>query len=238
MAADAMAPLIGLAAATGFIHTLAGPDHYVPFVAIARSRAWSWPKTACVTALCGVGHVLSSVILGAVGIAAGVAISRLESIEAERGDVAAWLMIAFGLVYMGWGLRRAVRSRPHQHSHSHLDGEVHEHEHAHDHAHLHVHAAGGQRESITPWVLFIVFAFGPCEVLIPQLMYPAAVGSPWSAVPVVVVFGCTTIATMLAVVLTLAFGLKKLRFAGLERHVHLLAGATVSACGALILCGL
>ncbi len=238
MAADAMVPLIGLAAVTGLIHTLAGPDHYVPFVAIARSRGWSWRRTAWVTALCGLGHVLSSVILGAVGIAAGIAISRLESLEAVRGDVAAWLMIAFGLVYMGWGVRRAVRARPHQHSHAHLGGEVHEHEHAHDRAHLHVHAAAGQRESITPWVLFIVFAFGPCEVLIPQLMYPAAIGSPWSAVPVVLVFGSITIATMLAVVLTLTFGLQRLRFSALERHVHLVAGATVAACGAFILCGL
>jgi len=38
--------ILGSAAFIGFIHTLLGPDHYVPFVALARSRNWSIKKHA------------------------------------------------------------------------------------------------------------------------------------------------------------------------------------------------
>ena len=60
------------AASVGFLHTLMGPDHYVPFIVLARARGWGIVRTALVTALCGVGHVLSSMALGLIGIAAGI----------------------------------------------------------------------------------------------------------------------------------------------------------------------
>ena len=56
--------LMWTAATIGFIHTLAGPDHYLPFVMMARARQWSQRKTLWITLLCGIGHVLSSVVLG------------------------------------------------------------------------------------------------------------------------------------------------------------------------------
>ncbi|MEW6073568.1 MAG: hypothetical protein AB1726_13370 [Planctomycetota bacterium] len=216
ISADPLQPLLVLAATSGFLHTVAGPDHYVPFVAMARARSWSWPRTALVTALCGVGHVLGSVALGLVGLAAGAALFRLEAIEAARGELAAWLMIAFGLVYAAWGWRWRARRA----------------ERAHEHA-----EAGARGEAITPWVLFTIFVFGPCEVLIPQLMVPAAMGEQRDVVLVVAVFAGTTIATMLGMVFVLLSGVHRLRFAWLQRHPHELAGAVVSACGLTILLG-
>ena len=41
------------AASIGVVHTLLGPDHYLPFVALARTRRWSTARTAAVTAACG-----------------------------------------------------------------------------------------------------------------------------------------------------------------------------------------
>lgn len=49
-------------------HTLLGPDHYLPFIALARARSWSAARTSIITLLCGAGHVASSVILGLVGL--------------------------------------------------------------------------------------------------------------------------------------------------------------------------
>jgi sulfite exporter TauE/SafE len=222
------------AAALGTIHTLIGPDHYVPFVALSKARGWSAGRTALVTTLCGLGHIGSSVVLGAAGIALGLAVGRLEAVEALRGDLAAWALIAFGLVYLVWGLRRAWRDRAHEHWHEHGEGS-HCHGHAHHDGHLHVHRRPGA--AVTPWVLFIVFVFGPCEPLIPVLMYPAA-QSHWLAVAAVcVTFGLATIATMLAAVFGVRRGLDALgaRAQGLERWSHALAGATLSACAAAIL---
>ena len=48
-----------LAAAGGvaFLHTLLGPDHYLPFIVLARARSWSKTRTLVVTTICGLGHV-------------------------------------------------------------------------------------------------------------------------------------------------------------------------------------
>ena len=55
--------LVLTAASLGFVHTVLGPDHYLPFTVLAKARKWSISKTAVITCLCGAGHVLSSVVL-------------------------------------------------------------------------------------------------------------------------------------------------------------------------------
>ncbi len=218
------------AASIGFFHTLFGPDHYVPFIVMARARRWSLPKTALLTILCGVGHVGSSVLLGLIGVAFGLSVFKLEAFESSRGSLAAWLFIVFGLVYFVWGVRRAIRNKPHRHWHAHDGGSGHAHEHTHKEGHLHVHDEG-KKFNPTPWVLFTIFVFGPCEPLIPILMYPAAKSNLMAVLWVSGVFAFTTIATMLSVVLAGAFGVNFLPLGKLERYSHALAGATILMCG-------
>ncbi|MCX6832664.1 MAG: hypothetical protein NT028_11150, partial [candidate division Zixibacteria bacterium] len=62
------------AASIGFIHTVAGPDHYIPFIVMAKARKWSMTKTTWITFLCGLGHIGGSVILGLIGVALGIAV--------------------------------------------------------------------------------------------------------------------------------------------------------------------
>ena len=69
--------LIISAASIAFVHTLLGPDHYVPFIAMAKARSWSLPKTLRVVLLCGSGHLVGSVALGILGIVAGTELTRL-----------------------------------------------------------------------------------------------------------------------------------------------------------------
>jgi sulfite exporter TauE/SafE len=97
--------LVATAASVGVLHTVLGPDHYLPFVAMARAGSWSRRRALLVTALCGIGHVAGSVILGLIGIAFGLSLSRLEAFESSRGSIAAWGLIVFGLLYAAWGLR-------------------------------------------------------------------------------------------------------------------------------------
>ena len=68
--------LLGTAAAIGFIHTIVGPDHYLPFIVLSKARQWSGVKTAVVTVLCGIGHLINSVLLGLIGIAIGAAVFK------------------------------------------------------------------------------------------------------------------------------------------------------------------
>jgi len=225
--------LIVAALSIGFFHTLFGPDHYLPFIVMSRSGEWSLRKTAIITFLCGLGHVLSSVLLGLIGVAFGIAVIKLEFIESFRGNVAAWGLLAFGFVYFIWGVRQALRNKPHRHWHSHKDGIDHEHSHSHNGSHVHAHAKEGNK-NITPWVLFTIFVLGPCEPLIPLLMYPAAKGSFWGLTLVTSAFGLVTIATMMSIVLMSAFGISFVPVSKLERYTHALAGATIFMCGASI----
>lgn len=240
--------LIVTAATIGTVHTLFGPDHYIPFVALSRSRGWSLGRTWTVTAVCGVGHVLGSIVLGLLGIGLGWAVGSLVDFEASRGAVAGWLLLGFGLAYMAWGIRRGVRNRPHSHAHAHADGTFHLHPHRHAGAHAHPHdrpveERGAIREAflrrwLGPWTLFVVFVLGPCEPLIPVLMYPAARHDWWGVAAVTLVFSLATIATMLAVVTVGSLGLSRLPSASFERWSHALAGAALAACGIAVTLGL
>jgi len=221
------------AASMGFIHTVLGPDHYLPFIVMSKARRWSGFKTGIITFLCGLGHVGSSILVGAVGIAFVLGFSKVEGIEVIRGDIAAWAFVAFGFLYMTWGLIRAIKNKSHKHSHLHSGGVVHEHVHTHSEDHDHVHK-GEKAVNLTPWVLFIIFVLGPCEPLIPLLMYPAAKHNVLGVITVSLIFAVTTLVTMLVIVLLLTYGLKALPFGRLERYTHAIAGATIFLSGCAI----
>jgi ABC-type nickel/cobalt efflux system permease component RcnA len=223
--------LIWTAAGIGFIHTIAGPDHYLPFVMLGRARGWPLVKTLWITALCGLGHVAGSVVLGFIGIGMGLAIHDLVSIESLRGEIAAWALLAFGLGYLAWGIRLAHRRRPHSHSHYHLDGSLHEHQHQHRSNHTHLHLASEGGSGVTPWALFVIFVLGPCEPLIPVLIFPASSASLTGILLVSAVFGLVTIATMVAITALLVLGARRLRFDGLGHWSHALAGGTLMLSG-------
>jgi nickel/cobalt exporter len=231
-----LAILTWTAASIAFIHTIIGPDHYLPFIVMARARKWSIAKTSWVTVLSGFGHVISSILLGAVGIGVGIGLHRLEFMESVRGDLAAWLFVFFGLGYMLWGIWRITGNRYHKHQHRHANGTVHVHEHAHEDEHTHQpghdHA---HRNNITPWILFTIFVLGPCEPLIPIVMYPAAQNSSCGVAQVSIVFSVITILTMLALVLLASYGLNFVRLGKLEKYTHVIAGATILLSGMAIL---
>lgn len=232
-----LAILTGTAATVGLIHTLIGADHYLPFIVLAKARKWSVLRTGWITLLCGLGHIASSVVLGLVGIALGLSVAKLELTESHRGEIAAWLLTAFGLVYLIWGLRRAIRKQAHTHLHAHALELEHSHEHGHAKEHAHPHTVSG-KVNLTPWVLFTIFVLGPCEPLIPILMYPASAESLWGVVTVATVFGVVTIATMMSVVLICTFVIDLLPIGRLERYSHALAGGAIFLCGVAIHLGL
>lgn len=258
MAAD-LGALSTAALSIGFFHTLYGPDHYVPFVAMSRVGRWSLRKTILVTLACGVGHVGSSIIIGFIGVACGIVVLQVEEFEGVRADVAGWLLLGFGVAYFAWGVLRAIYRVPHRHLHVGPRGlEAHEHEHFG--IHTHEPLAAGQSESLasggrepagspsaapttrsgkmTPWVLLAIFVFGPCEPLVPLLMYPAAKANVWGVVCVAVLFGFITLVTMTSMVVLMSLGTGSLYMRRFERYSHALAGLIVVGCGLAVKFGL
>ena len=223
--------LLTTAVSLAFLHTLAGPDHYLPFIVISRAKNWSLTRTSLFTVLCGLGHVGSSILLGLVGIAFGIGMEKLNIIEDLRGSLVSYLFTAFGLVYLIWALIRLSRSKHHEHLHFHPDGTAHHHPHSHQSEHLHVHERAGA-STLTPWILFTLFVFGPCEPLIPIVMYPAARHHYTDLILVTSAFSIVTILTMLSIVTLSYYGIRLVPVKFLEKYIHVLAGGTLFLCGA------
>ena len=198
--------LLLTAVSVGIIHTLLGPDHYLPFIMLSKARGWNIRKTAFITFVCGLGHVLAAALLGFLGYWFAIDILRLEFIEGMRGNIAVWGMIAFGLVYFVWGLKKAYSAQnPNR---------------------------GADKKNIAAWVLFIILALGPCEPLIPILMYPAAANGGLLYMGLIaLVFGIATVSTMMLVVVNACYGLSFVNLKPLHRWGHAAAGFVILACG-------
>ena len=216
--------LLFTAASIGFLHTLTGPDHYLPFIVMGKARNWNMSKTLWITFLCGLGHVGSSIAIGAIGIALGLGVKKLLIVESFRGDLAAWAFIAFGFIYFLWGMWKALKGKPHKHVHLHTNGSMHVHEHGH----------GEKPVNLTPWILFTIFVLGPCEPLIPLLMYPAAKTHIGAVALVAIVFSIITITTMMGIVVLTMRGINFLQMKVLEKYMHALAGAAICLSGCAI----
>lgn len=227
---DELSLLVTTAAGVALAHTLLGPDHYLPFIAMFRAGQWSRAKALRITLLCGLGHIAASLGLGLIGVGVGVSMAQWAALDTLRGSLAAWILICFGLCYGAWGLRRALRRAEHSHWHAHADGHLHAHEHHHEDEHVHFHELG-RAGAISAWTLFAVFVLGPCEPLIPLLLVPAAAGSPGTIVIVAVVFTVVTLATMLTVVGFATAGAGRLWAYPGWRFGHALAGGLVFSCG-------
>jgi len=219
--------LIGTALFIALTHTLIGVDHYVPFIALSKSNNWTLKKTILIVLLCGIGHVLGSVILGIVGITISANISALINVENLRGTFAAYVLVAFGLVYTIYGLRAAIKNI--SHSHIGQDGKSFTHTHGFgvtEHQH---------KKNNALWGLFIFFVLGPCEPLIPILMYPAATMNIFTIVMVTICFAVVTISVMLFMTILGLKGLQLLKPGKFARYAHAIAGSVILLCGIALL---
>lgn len=208
------------------LHTITGPDHYLPFIALSKSRGWSYRKTLSWTIICGCAHVWSSVLLGLGGIAVGWCLAKLSWMENVRGGFEGWLLLFFGLAYGIWGLIRAYQDKPHKHFDSYENGDIYVYEHRHRQT-----IQPPERYKVTPWALFLIFLLGPCEPMIPLLAYPAARNSWLGIVLLIAIYTVVTILTMILMVTFGYYGISFLNIKKAERFVHALGGATILICG-------
>lgn len=89
---------------TAVVHTIMGPDHYLPFIAIAKSKGYSIKKTLLWTFVCGIGHIASALLIALIFIYFSHWLSRENFvwIEENRGNVAAYALIGLGAAYLLW----------------------------------------------------------------------------------------------------------------------------------------
>jgi len=192
-----------------FLHSLA-PDHWMPFAVIGKAKKWSNLKLVFVTLVSGIGHVGSSILLGALGIALGFSLSHLKAVESQRARVGIFLLTGFGIAYMLWGIKKA-REYKHEHSHSH---EI-------------------DTKTVTLWTLFAVFVLGPCEPLIPIMFLATDYG--WRGIALAsAMFSAVTILMMIGQTLLARYGVQMIRHDVAERYSHALAGLVIVLTGGFL----
>ena len=236
--------LLGTAASLAIVHTLIGIDHSLPLAALGRARGWALGRTLLVAGVCGAGHVTSSVVLGAAGVGLGIATDLLLRIESFRGEMAAALLLAFGLAYTAWALWPRPHGRGGKNTPATRDqtGDGLAREPAATPRDEARPAAGGRRAGDirggTAWALFVIFVLGPCEPLIPLMVVPGLAGNWLGVAAVAAVFGLLTIAVMLAAVTAAWHGLRCISRPTPHhrgRLPHAAAGLVVTASGAAVL---
>ena len=208
------------------LHTFSGPDHYLPFIVLSRSKKWSLQKTILWTSLCGLAHVLSSVVLGLIGIVLGWTLSKTFDIESVRGGFAAWMLFLFGLGYVCFALYNLRKNKIHKHFDTSDEGEIYVFEHQHGQT-----VAPNQRYKLTPCVLFFIFGSGPSEPMIPLIIYPAIDYSLLEVGVLIAVYTLATVLTMLTMVLVGFYSTNAINYKGFEKYIELISGAIILICG-------
>jgi len=197
--------LFYIAASLGFIHTILGPDHYLPFIALSKANRWSLTKTFLITTLCGLAHTLSSVFIGFVGVLIMQRLKEVNLIESFRGELAIWLLISMGFIYLIWGIKSAKNLK-----------------------------LNTSNNNLIALVMFIIFVLGPCEPLIPLMMHPLASNDAFLLLATVSIFVIATVSTMLGIVLIPLYFFRSLKFKvpllGVK-YAHAFAGAVILLCG-------
>jgi len=182
----------------------------MPFAVIGKAKKWSNLKLVFVTLISGIGHVGSSILLGALGIVLGFSLSHLKAVESQRAQIGMYLLIGFGIAYTLWGIKKA-REYKHEDSHNH----------------------GIDKKTVTLWTLFAVFVLGPCEPLIPIMFLATDYG--WNGIALAsATFSVITILMMIGQTLLARYGIQMIRHDIAERYSHALAGLVIALTGSLL----
>jgi len=212
--------IVSTTIATAAVHTLI-PDHWLPFVLVARAERWGVRHTIWLTTLSGLLHVAVSVAIAVALVFAGRrAESALEWVEASGEALSGWLLVLFGLAYMLWFLLRG--------GHVHSFG-MHPH-------HEPAAASGKERPPafLSGYALAFVVGFNPCVLVVPLAWQAAEIS--WGALgAVVTAFALTTMTTMVGVTWLGLRGTARLDRPFLARYGEAVSGGLIALTGAAIL---
>ncbi|HEV8701667.1 MAG TPA: hypothetical protein VGV60_10395 [Candidatus Polarisedimenticolia bacterium] len=215
---------------TAIIHALI-PDHWLPFVLMARAQGWSERRAATLTGLAGVLHVLVTVVAGGLTIFVGSAsVQRLaEWTGHSLGFVGGLLLAVFGLAY---GVFRHFREAR---VHATAGPSREKTEAAGGHIHVHGHLLERWfHGALTAGALVLVIGISPCALLVPILFAASAAGTG-AVLAAALGFALCTIATMVGVTIVAMRGMRRIELPFFTRYGDLISGALVGAVGFLLM---
>ena len=207
------------AASIAVVHALI-PSHWLSFALVARAQRWTVRRALIITAAAGSGHVLMTLVLGAVGAVAGKAIlARVP--ESLEHAITAGSLIALGLFFAIPALR----------GHSKCE---HDHDYGLSDAKPGDLAAAPGREPTVMGALVLGLTLSPCLDLLP--VYVAASGLSWSGIALIgLLMAAVTLTLMLALVWAALKGMKRLNLGWLEENERLAVGSILVILGVVLL---
>lgn len=232
--------LVATVAVVGILHTIV-PDHWAPIVVLARQRGWSIARTAASAGIAGTGHVVTTLLLGALVWAIGAQLSARYAHFVSLASAIALLVFGLWIAYGGW---KDARNRhghrgsqlSHAHLHSHEGGRVHVHWHEHHDSdqheiqervavvHAHDHAASGRI------ALLLVLGSSPMVEGIPAFLAASTKGSTLLAI-MAATLAASTIATYVTMCVGGLRSLQRISLGPFERYGEVLSGLFVAAVG-------
>jgi putative Mn2+ efflux pump MntP len=205
----------------GVLHT-AVPDHWAPIAVIARHRQWSAWRTARVAGIAGLGHSVSTWLIGIVFWIVGATVASRFGVYADYATSLG--LIAFGL-WMAIGAWLELRGRAgHAHAHENERGQERDPHHHHGEP-IPLTDRISQRTAI-----LLIAGSSPSIEALPVFFGAARFGAAFVLV-VALIFAFSTIATYVALSVAAHRGLAVVRLGRFERYGEVLSGIVVAVLG-------
>ncbi len=180
------------------------PNHWLPILAIGRKEHWSLREILSITAVAGLSHVASTLLIGWTLVFFGWELSK--NFQGITPYIAPSVLIFIGIVFI---------YRHHKHKHFHVADQQHQ----------------NSKMKMVASLSFAMF-FSPCLEIEAYFLAASAQGIWWTAL-MSIVYAVITFSGMLVWV-TIAFrGLNKFNWHKLEHKAGIVAGATLIATGVL-----
>ncbi|MHB8928061.1 MAG: hypothetical protein ACYC9Q_10475 [Bacillota bacterium] len=218
--------VIAAAAVAAAIHSLA-PDHWLPYVLLAKGRGWPTRRALGVTAAGATSHLFATTLLGLLIVFLGAGATERFGRPAEI--FSGLLVLAFGF-YLLW----ASKARPghdHGHDHDHHPGPEPE---AAATAPDRRPAPDSHRTAAADFRLGAVLGARPCAESIP-IFLAASTRGVFTSLGAVAAWAIVTVGAMVAVVWLSLLGLRAVRLEALERHGEAISAWLIIVIGIIVL---
>lgn len=202
--------LLGAGFVTAFLHA-ALPTHWLPFVLVGRGQRWTLTQVLGVVTAAGVGHIVTTAVVGALIVAAGLVLNQW--VAGVLPALSAGLLILFGVFYLSRALLRPALMA--------AGPAVALSEPAVSHA-------------AAFWGLVAMMAISPGEVLLPIYLSQATAG-PVVLVGLTVAFAIGTVMGMALFTLLARAGWSVLRLERWARYEGVVLGLALILLGLFVL---
>ena len=184
------------------------PNHWIPLVALSKSENWNEKSTMGITAIAGLSHTLSTIIIGIIVGFFGYKLSGSYSFIV--GVIAPSILIFLGIIY----IVISIRSNKHHHHH-------------HD-----IHFDDKKKKTTTAIILALTISmfFSPCLEIEAYFFVASKLG--WKGIIAVsIIYTIITIAGMLLLVWLGVKGIRKIKSHFLEHHEKTITGTLLIILG-------